>query len=143
MKLRLTVDSQSFEVNVGDLNARPVLVTVEGDTFEVWPEENGTSTGAVVVDAAPALISPAAPFNAPAVEVVDKTRSVLAPIPGVILSIAVKPGDTITFGQELCILEAMKMKNLIRANRSGKIETVCVAPDEQVRHSQVLMEYAD
>jgi biotin carboxyl carrier protein len=74
---------------------------------------------------------------------VDKTKSVLAPIPGVILSIAVKPGDAVVFGQELCVLEAMKMKNQIRANRAGKIAELRVAPGEQVRHSQVLFEYAD
>lgn len=66
-----------------------------------------------------------------------------APIPGVIISIIVNEGDKVTFGQELCILEAMKMKNVIRAGRAGTIAKVLVKEGESVQHSQVLMEYED
>jgi glutaconyl-CoA/methylmalonyl-CoA decarboxylase subunit gamma len=120
------------------LNDCPILVTVDGDSFEVWPEE----TAARLLPAAvpPPPLPCASPASAPAV---DKTKTVLAPIPGVILSVLVKPGDSIVFGQELCILEAMKMKNQIRANRAGTIAAIRVSPGEQVRHSQVLFEYAD
>ncbi len=135
MKLRVKVDTQTFDVEVGDLKERPVLVTVEGDCFEVWPEE------AITLPAPAAVQSQATPVAAS--QVVDTAKSVFAPIPGVILSVMVKPGDPVVFGQELCVLEAMKMKNQIRANRAGTVAVVHVSPGEQVRHSQVLLEYAD
>lgn len=138
MKLRVKVDTQTFDVEVGDLKERPVLVTVEGDCFEVWPEEAATLTAPAVVQAQAAPAAAAVPAQA-----VDKAKSVLAPIPGVILSVLVKPGDSVVFGQDLCVLEAMKMKNQIRANRAGTVAVVHVSPGEQVRHSQVLLEYAD
>ncbi len=72
-----------------------------------------------------------------------KIKAVLAPIPGVIIAVSVKVGDSVSFGQELCILEAMKMKNVIRATRSGKIGAIHVAIGDQVKHSQMLMEFTD
>jgi biotin carboxyl carrier protein len=68
---------------------------------------------------------------------------VTAPIPGVIISIAVKEGDIVKFGDEICVLEAMKMKNAIRANRAGKVAAICVTIGDQVRHGQTLIEYTD
>jgi biotin carboxyl carrier protein len=139
MKMRVKIEGQSFEVEVGDLNDRPVIVTVDGDSFEVWPEEgNFQSLPVNPVPLPSATLSLEEPGPA-----VDRTKSVLAPIPGVILSVAVKPGDGVVFGQELFILEAMKMKNQIRANRAGKVAAVFVSPGQQVSHSQALLEYAD
>ena len=122
MKMRVQIDSQTYEVEVGDLNTRPILATIDGETFEVWPEEQNGS--------APAASS-------------DKAKAVLAPIPGVIITINVKEGDSVTVGQEVCVLEAMKMKNSIRANRAGKIAAVRVSTGDQVRKDQVLLEYSD
>lgn len=149
MKLRVTIDGQPYEVELGDLHARPILATVEGETFEVWPEEDEAShpapqkpageAGQVKASAAGEALEasstiPAGASAGPGV--------VLAPIPGVILSVSVKEGDTVSFGQELCVLEAMKMKNQIRATRLGVIAAVHVSAGDQVKHGQVLMEYA-
>ncbi len=146
MKIRVTIDEQSFEVEVGDLKARPIPVTVDGDTFMVWPEEqqsqtnhtastNGNGNGSGGAPAGPS--TPAAPAG------VTGSKTVTAPIPGVIVSFAVKPGDVVSVGQDLCILEAMKMKNSIRANRSGTIAAVRVAPGDQVKRGQVMLEFSD
>lgn len=157
MKMRVTIDGQSFTVEIGDLNARPIPVQVDGEAFIVWPEEDGklaavvaAATAAAEEAAAAAAGTPAAPSVMPVTPVraaeaiaAGKTKSVLAPIPGVILSIAVKEGDLVVIGQELFILEAMKMKNIIRANRAGKVGKLCISSGDQVRHNQVLMEYTD
>jgi biotin carboxyl carrier protein len=137
MKICVMIDDQSFEVEVGDLNARPILATVDGESFEVWPEENKNGSQ----EAAQAAV----PVPAAAADIVTeaKPKAVLAPIPGVIIAVSVKVGDSISFGQELCTLEAMKMKNLIRASRSGKIGAIHVAVGDQVKHSQMLMEYTE
>lgn len=147
MKLRVKVDDQTFEVEVGDLSARPVLATIDGETFSVWPEaaeqaENGLSTAEPVEPAAAsAPVKAAAP--AAATNGANKGKVVSAPIPGVIISVAVKEGDPVIFGQELCVLEAMKMKNIIRANRPGKVAQICIAAGDQVKHGQPLIEYAE
>ncbi len=145
MKMRVVIDAQSFEVEVGDLSARPILATVDGDTFEVWPEANGTALAEVLQTAEPPLgKTMVSPGTAPEVVVVSaKSKVVAAPIPGVILTVNVKTGDVVRFGQELCVLEAMKMKNIIRANRAGKVAAVCISPGEQVKHNQTLLEYSE
>ncbi len=142
MKLSVKVNDQVFEVEVGDLSARPITAVVDGETFEVWPvEENGSSQAAQPA----AVKTPAAPARpaAPAPGGTNSGRAVNAPIPGVIISVAVKPGDKVTTGQELCMLEAMKMKNAIRATRDGVIAAVLVNTGDHVRHGQPLVEFTD
>lgn len=46
---------------------------------------------------------------------VDTTKSIMSPMPGKVISMGVKVGDTVEDGQELCILEAMKMQNIIKS----------------------------
>lgn len=142
MKLRVRIDDQSYDVEVGDLNTRPIIATIEGETFEVWPEENGKAPQAAVQASVPLPVAPV-PSAAADISTNVKIKAVLAPIPGVIIGVSVKVGDSVSFGQELCILEAMKMKNLIRATRSGKIGAIHVAIGDQVKHSQTLMEFTD
>lgn len=140
MKIKVTIADQTFEVEVGDLQARPILATIDGETFEVLPE-TAAAAAAPVASARPAPVAAPAASRAPAAG--GGGKQVVAPIPGVIISITVKPGDEVKVGQELLILEAMKMKNAIRANRAGKVATILVAAGDQVRHSQPLIEFTD
>lgn len=145
MKIRVTIDDQSFEVEVGDLKARPVSAVVDGEPFEVWPEEQSAEQIASALVQQRANTNggtPVKPAVAPSpVGASASSNAVTAPIPGVIISINVKAGDTVSVGQDLLILEAMKMKNNIRASRAGKIAVVCVAPGDQVKRGQVLLEF--
>ena len=134
MRMIVRVDEKLYEVEIGDLNARPIVAVVEGETFEIWPEVIGGSPGERA--AAPAASAPASKANSHA-------SAVHAPIPGVIVSIAVRPGDRVVTGQELCVLAAMKMRNTIRAPRDGEIAAVPMAVGQHVQHHQVLVEYAD
>ncbi len=62
-------------------------------------------------------------------------------IPGLIFLIKVQEGEKVVPGQELCILEAMKMKNVIRAPRAGRIAAVKVNNGQQVAEGDVLVEF--
>jgi biotin carboxyl carrier protein len=66
---------------------------------------------------------------------------VLAPLPGVIVAVLVKSGDQVARGQELCTLEAMKMKNAIKSSREGIIDTIAVNVGDQVNHGQMLIRF--
>ena len=59
------------------------------------------------------------------------------------MGISVKEGDSVNAGQELIALEAMKMKNLIRATRAGKIARIVVKTGDRVTQGQPLVEYAE
>jgi glutaconyl-CoA/methylmalonyl-CoA decarboxylase subunit gamma len=154
MKLLVKIDDQSYEVEVGDLNVRPVLATIDGEVFEVWPEEAQAAAPALpavkpAVSATP-VPAPAAgaAHRAPSGEVAaapaaDRNKSVTAPIPGTIVSIAIKEGDAVNPAQELCALEAMKMKNIIRATRAARIARVLIKVGDRVTQGQPLVEYAE
>ncbi len=77
----------------------------------------------------------------PAKTAADTSKLLLSPMPGLILSLPVEPGDEIKAGQELCVLEAMKMENVLRAERDATVETVEVAVRDTVGAEQVLMTF--
>jgi biotin carboxyl carrier protein len=145
MKINVKVNNQNYEVEIKDLAARPVIAVIGGETFEVWPErQTGPAQPAFTTPATnPALAAaPSAPAATPvAVPAAGGAGAVLAPIPGVIVTIAVKVGDAVTAGKELCVLEAMKMKNSIKAARPGKVTAVRIAVGELVKKNQVLVEF--
>lgn len=141
MKMHVTIDNETYEVEIGDLNTRPVLATIAGETFEVMPEALATATAPVAAQAV-ATAPPVAP-RAAAPTPAAGGNTVNAPIPGVIETIKVHEGEEVKAGQELIILEAMKMKNAIRAPRAGKISRIHVSVGQQVPHNQVLLEFAD
>lgn len=67
------------------------------------------------------------------------STEILAPMPGTIFQVHVKPGDAVTEGQEILVLEAMKMENPIVATLSGKIKDVRVKVEDKVATKQVLV----
>jgi biotin carboxyl carrier protein len=146
MKIKVKIEEQEFEVEINDLAARPIVALVDGQCFEVWPEEEaGPAPVEVKPVEKPAPLPPAPRPAAPATPAVsvDKSKAILAPIPGVILGVAVCAGATVKVGQELCVLEAMKMKNSIRSTRDGVIANVYVSTGDHVKHGQVLIDFAD
>jgi propionyl-CoA carboxylase alpha chain len=72
----------------------------------------------------------------------DTSRFVISPMPGLIVSIAVDLGEPVKAGQELLILEAMKMENVLRAERDGVVEEIMVTPGASVAADEVLIAFA-
>jgi len=144
MKMKVVIDNQTYEVNIEDIHARPVIALVEGERYEVWPETQDTISPSV--SSAPAVSVPTPSQEIPQKSPEPQTggdKEVISPLPGVIIAILAKPGDAVTRGQELCTLEAMKMKNAIHANRAGTIASVEVSVGDQVNHGQVLMTFTE
>ena len=113
-------------------------ITVNGQAYEVEVEEvGGAVSAAPAPKAAPAPAAAPAPKAAAAVPAGAATVS--APMPGKIMSVAVKPGDTVKRGQVLLILEAMKMQNEIMAPGDGKVADVRVAAGQSVNTGDVMV----
>ncbi|NJD09181.1 MAG: hypothetical protein FIB01_01650 [Gemmatimonadetes bacterium] len=72
--------------------------------------------------------------------VVAGPRPVRAPMPGLIVRLEVAPGETVTAGQGVVIMEAMKMENELRAEHEGVIARVLVVPGQPVEKGAVLIE---
>lgn len=111
-------------------------VTVNGKSYDVAVEEI-TDGSAAPVAAAPAPAAPAVPKAAPAPAAGAGTK-VTAPMPGTILDVKVNVGDSISKGQVIMVLEAMKMENDIVASCDGKITSVLVKKGDTVNASDAL-----
>ncbi len=109
-------------------------VTVNGKAYDVAVEEI-TDGSATVQAAAPVAVQKAAPA-APAS--VGEGTKVSAPMPGTILDVKVSVGDTVSKGQPIVVLEAMKMENDIVALCDGKISSILVQKGDTVNASDVL-----
>jgi biotin carboxyl carrier protein len=141
-KLSVKVNGNDYEVEVSDLSKNPVAVTVNGKDYEVEIGE----TKAIAAPAAPVAKPAPAPVarKAPAPVAVAPAAGagedvIIAPMPGKIVDISVKPGDKVTVSQPVCALEAMKMKNIIRSAREGVVASVEVTVGQKVPYGAVLV----
>jgi propionyl-CoA carboxylase alpha chain len=71
---------------------------------------------------------------------VDASRTIMAPMPGTVKSVAVEVGQMIGEGLECCVLEAMKMQNSLKVGATGKVKAVHVKPGDTVQADQILVE---
>jgi propionyl-CoA carboxylase alpha chain len=71
----------------------------------------------------------------------DTSKMLLCPMPGLVVSIAVAVGDQVQEGQALCTVEAMKMENVLRAERGGVVSRLNAAPGASLAVDEVIMEF--
>lgn len=143
MKIKVEIDGKAYEVEIEDIHARPVVAEIEGERYQVWPEEDEPQAVNPAGGGKPVISVPDGTVSRSQDKVPAQTggNTLAAPLPGVIVAILVKSGDKVTRGQELCTLEAMKMKNAIRANRDATIDSIAINVGDQVGHGQVLMTF--
>ena len=126
------INGNEYNVAVEELDGNKASVTVNGKTYQVELDRPAKPVVTKPV-ARPAAAPAAAPVAAaPAPRPVAGGAGIKAPLPGVILDIKVKVGDTVTKGQTVAILEAMKMENNINADRDGKVVAINVEKGQSI-----------
>ena len=78
----------------------------------------------------------------PAKEALDLSRYLLSPMPGLVVALPASKGDTVRAGQPLAVVDAMKMENVLRAQRDGRIVAVHAEVGDSLAADQVIMEFA-
>jgi len=136
----IIVNGRPFTVEVTDDGA----VLVDSIAYDVALEgETATVDGAsYTVQISGLAVTPAAAVVAPAAPVVEAAGAgaVLAIMPGKIIRVLVEVGQQVEEGDPVCVLEAMKMENELRARQSGTVHAVHVKPGDDVEKDQVLVE---
>ena len=140
-RLRVRVGGNWYNVEVGDLTQSPVQVTVEGETFAV--EVEGSSSAAPARPRRGRTQTPGILIPPPASRVNPTGGDgnfIRSPMPGRVISIMVRPGERVSVGQEVCVVEAMKMEQSIRSHQNGVVKEIRVQPMDSVRTNDPLME---
>lgn len=135
MNIKVKIEEIIYEVEIEDINSLPVIAHIGEETFEVWPELSN---------------EPARPqhkvqrhTNFTGMQSKREDSIIPAPLPGTIGEIFVQPGQKVSEGDPLFIIEAMKMKNSIRSGRGGTVKSIMVKTGETVKHHQPMIEISE
>lgn len=137
-KYNLTINGNSYHVDIKEATGNTIHMEVNGSAYEVELEKE------IKTSKTPTLVmSQPKPSNKPTAESLkssESTKKLTAPLPGVILKVNVKEGDEVKTGDNLLILEAMKMENTVLAEYSGTIKNMNVKEGQSVLQGDVLLE---
>jgi biotin carboxyl carrier protein len=131
---RFKINGNEYDVAVNSVSGNMAEVNVNGVAYQVEMED---------MPAAPVQTMPSAPVSAVPVQHVQPApqttapasgvgKKITSPLPGVIVAIKVNVGDKVAEGQEVAVLEAMKMENSIEAETAGTITAIHVAKGDSV-----------
>lgn len=134
-RVTVIVEGREYIVEVGDLRESPIKAIVNQRTYHVEvPEQSTPSSGQVEPDI-PSPVAKKTDSEMPAAS----HSAITAPIPGNIVEVKVKVGDRVNSGDVVCVLEAMKMNNMIHTNLGGVIASVDVSAGQAVDYGTVLV----
>jgi propionyl-CoA carboxylase alpha chain len=120
----------------GRIDGRPVVMGVNRSSLHTEVKWRGMRTGVKV--RRPRIADLTALM--PKVSQADRSRRVVCPMPGLVVSLAVKAGDVVEPDQPLAVIEAMKMENVIRAERGGTVKKVHVSEGESLAVDAVILD---
>ena len=132
---KFKINGNQYNVDINSVEGNIASVTVNGTSYQVELENAPAAPVQAVPVQTPVTNAPAAPVQAaaapkPAAPAAGKP--VTSPLPGVIIAVKVNVGDTVKAGQEVAVLEAMKMENSIEAVQDGTITAIHVAKGDSI-----------
>ena len=133
------INGTEYQVAIGDIKDNQVEVKVNGADYTVEIEKTETPAPVIKkpVAATPAPAPKPAPKPAPAAD--TKADPVKSPLPGTIVDINVKVGDSVTPTTVVAVLEAMKMENYVNAGRAGVVKSINVKTGDSVLEGTVIL----
>lgn len=129
---KFKINGNLYKVNVNSVDDNVAEVEVNGTPFKVELDKPVKKQIRPLTKPQPAPTTPAGGPVVTRPAASGASGAVHSPLPGVILDIFVKVGDTVKRGQKIVILEAMKMENVINADRDGKIIEIKVNKGDSV-----------
>ena len=137
-RVTVIVEGREYIVEVGDLGESPITATVNQRTYQV--EAPGRALHSAEPEAPSDAPIPETQRAAPGVRATESS-TITAPMPGNIVEVKVKAGDSVQPGDAICVLDAMKMNNMIYSDRAGVIASVEVAAGRDVDFGAVLVTF--
>jgi propionyl-CoA carboxylase alpha chain len=122
----------------GTVDGKPVSVQVRPVPNGFLLSWRGTSAKVQVYTESEANYARLMPAKAAA----DSGKKLLCPMPGLVRAIAVKEGQDVKAGETLAVVEAMKMENVLRAERDGRVKKLHAKPGDSLAVDAVILEFA-
>ena len=122
----------------GKLDGKAFTVSVKPAAEGFFIRHRGTSLKVLVLTARSAELHTKLPEKKAA----DTSKMIISPMPGLVVSMDVEVGQQVREGEIVCVIEAMKMQNIIRAERDGVVKTVSAKGGDSVAADEVLVEFA-
>jgi propionyl-CoA carboxylase alpha chain len=122
----------------GTFDGRPIWVQVRTALNGFDVSHRGVETRAYVYTEREAAAARLMPIK----QVADSGKAVRCPMPGLVVSIAVREGQEVKTGETLAVVEAMKMENVLRAERDGVVKAIKAKPGDSLAVDAVIMEFA-
>src|SRR5665213_1797762 len=122
----------------GSINSQPVAVQVRNIPNGFALSYQGVETRAYVYTEREAAYARLMPVKRAA----DTGKLVLCPMPGLVVSIAVKEGQEVKAGETVAVVEAMKMENVLRAEIDGTVKKINAKPGDSLAVDAVILEFA-
>jgi propionyl-CoA carboxylase alpha chain len=140
-KIESTAALGSIRVD-GNVNGRSFTAQVERgagkNPLSLRISHNGTQIEAMVLSPLGARLLKLMPYKAPP----DLSKFLMSPMPGLLVEVAVEPGQRVQAGEKLAVIEAMKMENVLFAARDGVIGNIVAAKGESLAVDEVILEFA-
>lgn len=139
---KFKINGNDYNIAINSTTGNVADVTVNGVEYKVEMENEMPAVQAAAPAAKPAP-TPVAAAPAPVVaKPAGEGRPVTSPLPGVIIEVSVKEGDTVAAGQKVAVLEAMKMENEIQSDRAGVVTKINVAKGDSVLEGAAIVTIA-
>jgi propionyl-CoA carboxylase alpha chain len=119
------------------IDGRPVTLQADRRGPAIRLSHAGADIEALVLTPLAARLAARMPVKEPP----DLSRFLLSPMPGLLMSLTVAEGQAVKAGEELAVVEAMKMENVLRAERDGKVAKIHAGPGESLAVDQAILEF--
>jgi len=121
----------------GTCDGKPFTAQVERQGIHLRIAHNGLRIDALVLSPRAAELQRLMPFKPPP----DTSKFLLSPMPGLLVDVAVQPGQAVQAGEKLAVIEAMKMENILTATQDGTVAEVLAAKGESLAVDQPIMSF--
>ncbi len=122
----------------GTCNGQPFTAQIERHGLWLRIAHNGMQVDTLVLPPRAAELLRVMPFKVPP----DMSKFLLSPMPGLLVDIAVKPGQSVQAGERLAVIEAMKMENILTATREGTVAELLATKGESLAVDQPILSFA-
>jgi propionyl-CoA carboxylase alpha chain len=122
----------------GTCNGKPFTAQLERHGLWIRVDHNGLRIDVQLTTARAAELLSKMPFKVPP----DLSKFLLSPMPGLLVHVAVQPGQVVQAGERLAVIEAMKMENVLTAMRDGTVKEVLAAKGESLAVDQPILSFA-